>query len=304
MPTPLRDGAVPMTDLALVTASRMPKPDPESGLLVAALARLGVRATIHPWDQPCDWSQFPLVVSRTPWDYFHRVQEFLSWARGVAAVTELLNPLATIAWNAHKSYLLDLERAGVPIVPTVLVARSAGAGEQDAALARFREAVIKPAVAGGALGALRVGATTGSGVAANHLRTLLAEQDALVQPFMPGVQTAGETSLIFFDGQFSHGVRKIPAAGDFRVHQHYGGTLVAHTPSPSELAVAQAALAVAPAPAAYARIDMVPGASGPVVMEAELIEPELFLGSDPAAPGRYARCLAARLNRAVIPAYP
>jgi glutathione synthase/RimK-type ligase-like ATP-grasp enzyme len=295
---------VTATNIALVTATRMPKPDPESGLLVDALARLGVRATIHAWDQPCDWSQFPLVVSRTPWDYFHRLDEFLGWARDVAAVTELLNPLATIAWNAHKSYLLDLEAAGVPIVPTVLVGREAGDDEQAAALARFAEAVIKPAVAGGALGALRVGAATESGVAAGHLRMLLTEKDALVQPFMPGVQGDGEASLIFFNGRLSHAVRKVPATGDFRVHQHYGGTLVAHTASPAELAVAQATLAVAPEPPAYARIDMVPGSSGPVVMEAELIEPELFLGSDPAAAERYARVLAARVNGGAGPAYP
>lgn len=293
-----------ITDLALVTATRMPKPDPESGLLVDALAELGVRATIHAWDQPCDWSQFPLVVSRTPWDYFHRVDEFLHWARGVAAITELLNPLPTIAWNAHKSYLLDLAAAGVPIVPTVLVGRGAGAEERDAALSRFSEAVIKPAVAGGALDALHVDAIVDADVAAAHLGRLLAEKDALVQPFMAGIQSDGETSLIFFDGQLSHAIRKVPAAGDFRVHQHYGGTVLHHTPSPAELTVATAALAVAPAATGYARIDMVPGSSGPAVMEAELIEPELFLGSDPAAPGRYARCLARRLNGTARAAYP
>src|ERR1700689_1916423 len=103
----------------------MPKPDPESGLLVTALAQLGLEATMRVWDRPCDWSAFRLVVSRTPWDYFHRVQEFLTWARAVASVTVLLNPIETLSWNSHKSYLLDLERAGVPIVPTVLVGRRA-----------------------------------------------------------------------------------------------------------------------------------------------------------------------------------
>lgn len=293
-----------IADLALVTATRMPKPDPESGLLVDALGQLGVRATIHAWDQPCDWSQFPLVVSRTPWDYFHRLDEFLHWARGVAAVTELLNPLPTIAWNAHKSYLLDLEAVGVPIVPTILVGRGAGAQERDAALSRFSEAVIKPAVVGGALDALHVDASVDADVAAAHLGRLLAEKDALVQPFMAGIQSDGETSLIFFDGQLSHAIRKVPAVGDFRVHQHYGGTVLAHAPSPAELTVAAAALAVAPADTVYARIDMVPGSSGPAVMEAELIEPELFLGSDAAAPERYARCLARRLNGAARAAYP
>src|ERR1700677_596506 len=70
-PGPRNNGRVRQPDLALVTATRMPKPDPESGLLVTALAQLGLDAEIRVWDRPCDWSAFGLVVSRTPWDYFH-----------------------------------------------------------------------------------------------------------------------------------------------------------------------------------------------------------------------------------------
>jgi glutathione synthase/RimK-type ligase-like ATP-grasp enzyme len=283
---------MPRPDLVLVTATRMPKPDPESGLLVRALAEAGLRAEIHPWDADLDWARCALVVCRTPWDYFTRVEEFLAWARHVAAHTTLLNPIETIAWNAHKSYLLDLERAGVPIVETILVARSAGLAEQDDALARFAEAVIKPAVSGGARGALRT--TSGDPGAVAHLRALIETQDALVQPFVASVQGQGEASLIYFDGVFSHAVRKRPAAGDFRVHELYGGSVDRHVPADGQLEVAAAALAAAPTATAYARIDLVEGPDGPAVMEAELIEPELFLGADPAAPGRMAACLAAR----------
>ncbi len=295
---------VPTPDLVLVTAARMPKPDPESGLLVEALSDLGLEAVIREWDESCQWSAFGLVVCRTPWDYFHRVQEFLAWARAVAAETQLLNPFQTIVWNAHKSYLLDLERAGVPIVPTVLVSRSAGRDEQNDALGRFTEAVIKPAVAGGALGALRVDTVADAAVAGDHLRSLLAHQDALVQPFVTGVQREGEASLVFFDRGFSHALRKLPAPGDFRVHELHGGTVARHEPSAAEFDVARAALAAAPTPTAYARIDLVSAPDGPAVMEAELIEPELFLGVDPGAPARFARCLARRLHGRPPPSYP
>ena len=71
-------------------------------------------------------------MCRTPWDYFDRPLEFLAWARGVAARTELVNPIEVLRWNAHKSYLVDLAGRGVPVVPTALVAR--GAGESERAL--------------------------------------------------------------------------------------------------------------------------------------------------------------------------
>jgi hypothetical protein len=51
--------------------------------------------------------------------------------------------------------------------------------------------------------------------------------------------------------------------------------------------VAEAALAEVPAPVSYARVDMV-GERDPLVMELELIEPELFLRFEPAAPQRLA----------------
>jgi glutathione synthase/RimK-type ligase-like ATP-grasp enzyme len=115
-----------------------------------------------------------------------------------------------------------------------------------------------------------------------------------VQPFIDTVPGSGETSLIFFDGQFSHAVRKLPAAGDFRVQEHYGGTVAVHDPSPAEMTVAQSALDAAPEASTYARIDLVGDPDAPLLMEAELIEPFLFLGSHEPATARFAEVLAAR----------
>jgi glutathione synthase/RimK-type ligase-like ATP-grasp enzyme len=151
--------------------------------------------------------------------------------------------------------------------------------------------VIKPAVSGGAVGTERFPVT--SPEAAAHVTRLAADGDVLVQPFVPGV-TEGETSLVYFDGDLSHAVRKVPAAGDYRVHDHHGGTLHPHVATAAEQEVAEQTLAAAPATTAYARIDLVAGPDGPLVMEAELIEPELFLPHDPASVHRFARVLARR----------
>jgi glutathione synthase/RimK-type ligase-like ATP-grasp enzyme len=281
-------------DVVLVTGVQMPAPDTESPLLVAALAERGLRAEIRAWREPHAWECASLVVCRTPWDYFDRAEQFLLWAESVAAVTRLENPAPLVRWNAHKSYLLALASAGVPIVPTVLVPRGAGTRERSAALSAGRDLVVKPAIGGGALGARR-GRAHAPALGA-HLGELTGDGDALVQPFMPSVSEQGETSLVFFGGEFSHAVRKLPAAGDFRVQEQYGGTVVAHVPNDAEQAVAEAALAAAPHRSAYARIDLVASPHGPLLMEAELIEPCLFLGCDERATRRFAAVLAARVN--------
>ncbi|NYI06829.1 ATP-grasp domain-containing protein [Allostreptomyces psammosilenae] len=295
---------MPAPDVVLVTTRHMPVPAPENEVLLDALTAAGLNAGMWHWDDPeADWAAVPLVLIRTPWDYVDRLPEFLAWARRVAGVTRLRNPLAVVEWNSHKGYLLDLLRAGVPTVPTVLVPRAATAGERAAALGRFPgEVVVKPAVSVGARGTLRTSA--GSVQADAHLAALASDGDVLVQPFAPSVTAHGEASLIYFGGRFSHAVRKIPAEGDFRVQMYHGGTVVPHVPDEAELAVAAAALACAPAEPAYARVDLVRLDEGPAVMELELIEPELFLPYEPEATNRFVRVLAGLLAERQGPSQP
>jgi glutathione synthase/RimK-type ligase-like ATP-grasp enzyme len=282
--------------VALVTGRDMArKPDPESHLVVAELIDLGIDVAIRPWDDATAWDAVPLVVVRTPWDYADARQEFVAWARAVDAVTRLVNPVSVLEWNSHKSYLLKLSACGVPIVATTLVRRGTSSSDQAGALVTYDgELVIKPAVSVGAIGALRAFASSAS--ARSHLAHLLLDGDVLVQPLVHSVLSEGETSLIYFGGEFSHAVRKIPAAGDYRVQNHYGGRVVAHAPTADEFAVGSAALACTPSSTTYARVDLVRVGNQPSVMELEVIEPELFLGHDDAAPVRFAAAISALLN--------
>lgn len=294
---PASDGPVPADGplhVALATMGRAGHGDAESALLIDALAERGVRAALVVWDEPRDWSGVPLVVSRSPWDYTERHAEFVAWARSVAEATRLVNPAELIAWNSHKGYLAELADAGVPVVPTTLLRSDAAEDVRAAALAAHGPAlVVKPAVSAGARGTLRVDAATEE--AREHLAALLDAGDALVQPYLPQVED-GEVSLLLFGGELSHAVRKLPADGDFRVQEMHGGRLVDHEPTSAERAVAAAVLDAVPWPVAYARIDLVTTGDGPLLMEAELIEPELFLGRDPAAAGRFADALVGLLR--------
>jgi glutathione synthase/RimK-type ligase-like ATP-grasp enzyme len=129
-----------------------------------------------------------------------------------------------------------------------------------------------------------------------RFETLLAQGPLLVQAFLPEIETLGEHSLIFFDGEFSHAVLKKPADGDFRVQNEYGGS---QTPVPAAnwmLEQAAEALAMAPDQCLYARVDVVAKDRRLIIMELELIEPLLFLALDAGAPARFARAIARRVT--------
>lgn len=277
------------TRIALVTGASMAKPDPESHLLVAALARRGIAAELVPWDSAQAWASYRLVVVRTPWDYFARLEEFLDWARRTSALTDFVNPFSVIEWNSHKAYLRELASAGIATVPTLWLARGAVDAARRLRDRGWEEVVVKPAVSIGAIGALRVRAADPACL--RHVEQLVTEGDVMIQPFVASVAAAGEVSLIYFGGAFSHAIRKQPAPGDFRVQDMYGGTVHAHDPSDAEHELAARALACVPSPTAYARVDVVEFDHRPAVMEIELIEPELFLGASEFAADRFANVL-------------
>jgi glutathione synthase/RimK-type ligase-like ATP-grasp enzyme len=279
-----------LADVVLVTGQVMPHgPAVENLLLVDALARRGVAAAIEPWGSP-EATQGRVVVVRTTWDYTEHLSEFLEWTRHAAATTTLVNPAEIIEWNSHKSYLLDLAYAAVPVMPTELIGKGTVEAEQRDVLEEYDgDVVIKPAVSVGAIGTIRAAAA--SDAAAAHLRGLTEAGDALIQPFEPAV-VDGETSLIYFGGEYSHAVRKIPAEGDYRVQVFYGGFVTPHVATEAERQVADAAIAAVPSELAYARVDLVEAARGPVLMELELIEPQLFLDEPGDSADRFADHLA------------
>jgi glutathione synthase/RimK-type ligase-like ATP-grasp enzyme len=262
------------------TGPTSPFPDPEAPLVAHGLRARGQEAAAVAWDADVDWTAYDLVVVRSPWDYFERLEEFLCWVDRVAAVTRIVNPSNVIRWNAHKGYLGDLGRQGVPVLPTLSL--PAGAPDAIASLVAtgWDDVVLKPAVDGGARKALR--APAASAEAGAHLERLIEDGDVIVQPFASGVAN-GEVSLVYFDGRFSHSVRKVPAAGDYRVQALHGGSEHPHQPTPEEFEVAAAALFLAPGELTYGRVDLIDVGGRPTLMELELIEPDLFLRSDPRA---------------------
>jgi hypothetical protein len=284
-----------MHHLLLVTCAAFPDGDADDRLLIDPLAGSNVDATFAVWDDPdVDWSSAPVVL-RSTWDYTLRRERFLRW---VEDVPQLHNPAPIVQWNSDKVYLADLERAGLPVTPTVVVPPGA-----RAALPPDHEFVVKPSVGAGSRGAGRF-QPTAVAAAHEHVATLHgAGRTALVQPYLDGVDEAGETALVYFAGGFSHAVRKGAMLTADTAHEISATTglfieenITARDPSAGELAVGDQVMAYlqdrfGTAPL-YARIDLLPGPGGPVVVEAELVEPSLFLSHADGAADRFAAVLA------------
>ncbi|MCL6671768.1 ATP-grasp domain-containing protein [Streptomyces panaciradicis] len=270
-----------MPRVALVTYDPGPQPhrDRDLPVLRDALGAAGARADVVVWDDAeVDWAAYDLAVIRSTWDYSWRAAEFTDWARTCGTLTRLANPADIVRWNTDKRYLGDLAAAGVPVVPTRYLAPGTAPDLPDG-----HEYVVKPTSGAGARYAARY-LPEERETALRHLARLHEEGfTAMVQPYMRAIDTGGERALQFFGGRLLHASRKraVLAPGTA-----YDADKVAHpdlepwSPTPAELAVAERALAAVPDAAGllYARVDLVDGEDGePVVMELELVEPNLFL---------------------------
>lgn len=289
-------------DIALVTYKPVGKftgagVEQEDALLTAQLKSSGHRVTVEIWNDPAvEWHRYEVVVLKSPWDYFDRITEFYTWLDMLERLAvRVLNPVATVRWNADKKYLLDMQAAGVRIVPTHWLPRGSRF-VPDALFAALQteQLIIKPAISGGAKNTYSL--TLAEAIAhAPQLDKLLAEEDFLAQPFLPQIQTEGEWSFIYLGGKFSHCVLKTPKSGDFRV-QHYLGGGVESRPTPAHLlSAADNIVARFAQGCLYARVDGVEVDGEFLLMELELIEPFLYLDADEKAPQRYEEGLRALL---------
>jgi glutathione synthase/RimK-type ligase-like ATP-grasp enzyme len=285
--------------VAFSTCRSVPLLSRDDQLAIGPLLGRGIEVVPWIWGEPAPSPAVNAVVHRSCWDYHQKTEAFRAWLDVLAASgLPSFNSPSLTAWNLDKRYLGDLASEGATIPETIWLRR--GEPVDLAAVLRAHdldEVVIKPQISLSAFATFRASRATAVS-AQTQLDALLAERAMLVQAFLPEITTSGELSFIFFGGEHSHTVRKVPRAGDFRVQQDHGGSRTLVTATPAQIADAARVLTAAAEPLLFARIDMVETPRGLVLMELEAIDPELFLALDPAAPQRFADSIA----RAVAPA--
>jgi glutathione synthase/RimK-type ligase-like ATP-grasp enzyme len=277
--------------LALATCASLPAWEVDDRAFHEALAARGIDARQAVWDDTAiDWSAFDAVLIRTTWDYQDKRDAFVAWAERLPV--PLHNPADIVRWNTHKAYLRDLDARGVPIIPTEWLAR--GTTPDIASLCGrrgWRRAFLKPCVGATARETLRFDA--GDPAAQRHAQRLLLHEDVMLQPYLSRVETEGELSAIFIDGELTHGVRKVPVGGDYRVQDDFGASDYAI--DFPDVALAQRTIHAAGRKLLYARADFLVADEGLQLTELELVEPSLFFRHGRHAADRLAEAITARL---------
>jgi len=281
--------------IAFLTATRFADLYEDDLLAAAELRRRGHTVSPLIWTE-CTVEQmnaFDAVVMRTPWDWFNHRAQFRAFLERLRHVkSRVLNAPAQLLEFADKTYLPRLQALGVNVVPTEQLAPSELHRVPQLLAARsWRRAVLKPAFTANAVGARLFD----SSEAARVLSELGAPTDGepwLLQPFIPSI-AEGELSFIFFEGVFSHAVRKLPKQTEWRVQSEYGGTSTPYAPSPREIDQATELLRRSAPGTTYGRVDAVNWEGKLHLMELELVEPELFFRHEPRAAARFADALGA-----------
>ena len=258
--------------------------------LVPAFAEKGMKVVDIAWDDPeADWESFEAAIIGTTWDYWDRLDEFLDTLEWIGTVTALFNSAALVRWNSRKTYLKDLEAKGARLIPTLWMDKVTPEAATDAFDALgCDDLVFKRQIGAGARDQFRL--KRGETIPA-------VAHPMMVQPFLNMIQTEGEISFIFIDGQFSHALIKRAANGDYRIQSEYGGKEEQIVPSSRDLAAAEAIMAALDQTPLYGRVDMLRAEDGQLLlMELELIEPYLYPIEGPELGKRMAAAVARQIR--------
>jgi len=255
--------------------------------LIAELAKLSVAPIERPWTEGVRGiTAADTLVIRAIWDYHLRSIEFVAWLEAVASLgCRMINSEELIRWNHRKTYLRELGQKGILTPETHFFRSAADFAEIKPRLAQA-EYVLKPVISASAHRTVRVGAADVARAAQDF-----ADSEFMVQEFLPEIAN-GEWSLVFIGGEYMHAVKKVPVSGKFRSQRDFGAKQEAGAAPQPAITQGKRILSLLPEPAAYARIDFVMRGDTPLLIELELIEPELFLASHQDAARRLAQIIA------------
>jgi glutathione synthase/RimK-type ligase-like ATP-grasp enzyme len=295
-------------DITLLTASEYLNPEhpdwyvqqilTEDDILCRALKQKGLHVQRIDWtNKEFDWTTTTSVLFRAVWDYTHRYEEFLAFLNFISTKTLLVNPLETILWNLDKHYLRDLQYRGINIPQTIYIEKGDRTTLRDLHKRHnLTETILKPAMSAGARHTYRLN-NDNLDTIENIFQQLITNETMMLQPFLHSIITRGEITLVVIGGKYSHAILKKAKAGDFRVQDDFGGTVVSYTPTREEITFAEHVVTVCSPIPSYARVDMIIDNTGKIaVSELELIEPELWFRFEPTAANALAENMHQLLN--------
>jgi hypothetical protein len=279
--------------IALATCQVLPEPDLDFQPLSRALTDRGCAVEAVPWDGPDVWSDFDICVLRSTWNYYLEPDRFLRWVDVTAERCQLLNPAVIVRWNVDKRYLRRLQNSGVPIVETIWLEPGQPA-DTIAEVSRARNwsrFVVKPVISAASF-CTRSFSGNELPAAIDFLALQLHQRAMMVQPFIESVESVGEKSIAWIDGEITHAWVKRP---------RFAGQDESVRPtdeiSTEDRAVVERAVRGCRDEILYARVDLMYDTNGqPSLSELELIEPSLYFDFSPNALDRFANGILRRVK--------
>lgn len=256
--------------------------------------------------QPIVWGcaiatlhHFDAIIVRSPWDYMDsdkNKSRFLAWIHQLEEAGLLvLNPAHFMQWMLDKHYLKHLQAQDVQTISTDYYEMGASLNllEQFETRGQF---VIKPCISAAGIGLFHIKTADDANRFQHEVNQRIQHCGYLLQDFVEEITTHGEWSLVFLGGIYSHAVHKKPAEGSILVHAERGGSLHFAQPPKHIIQFAmQAAEKILPAYEEatdltfdpelllYLRFDIIDADCGPLLIECEAVEPELFFRARPAS---------------------
>jgi len=269
-----------MKKIGLITCKEFPNLNFDDQYLLQPFSKTGIELIPVVWDEPTDLNQFDLLIFKSAWDYHQKTIAFEHWLQTLKTIkTPICNPISIIEQNYNKYYLKDLEEKGCAIIPTLFfedvqqLSLSAVLADKG-----WTKAVIKPVISMSAFHTYSFDKTNHQSIQEN-LVNYYGNTSVMIQQFTPEITTEGEWSIVFFDKKYCISALKKPKKGDFRVQSELGGTITYPEPPPHIIEEAKNILNYYPEDILYARMDGIIHQGHFQLMEAELIDPELYFRS-------------------------
>ncbi|WP_040158746.1 ATP-grasp domain-containing protein [Nigerium massiliense] len=287
--------------------------DDDLDTLVAAFNDAGIPTDAPIWNDPNDWAGYQLLVLRSPWDYSQRPEDFLDWVDEVEQATTIRNHPTMVRWNYDKHYMDELAARGVPCVRSTFCGTGAEVARSLASHGKHK-VVVKPSISAGTTDTGLFVADDPHALALGEL--ILGEgKTVVVQPALGSVNQQGERSLVYLGGRLSHAITRgaILGLGGGYIEGRFSMPASPAEATPDEVAVGDLVietvraamrarrLAEDEATPVYGRIDLIRADDGrPLLVDADLFEPNVYLTQDAGAVDRYVAAVRAILDRVTV----
>ena len=264
--------------ICLVTYSGMAEEEPNfldmcgNDRLRRALQNQGAQCDVTPWDSNnIPWESYNAVLCRSPFDYPQQSKRFKDWVKTLQSRgANLYNKPDMLLWNMNKNYIFDLQKKGIPIPDSVFIPKKSQQEKvpvlSDIMRQRgWRSACVKPVIGNRSQNVLEVHDPSASQA---KFEKLARAKDTIVQEYVNGYKN-GETCLLFFNGKYSHTIKKPALAVP---------TFEYVNPKKDELDLAMHVMSLLDEAPLIGRVDLVRREGGGLVLgELELLDPLMYL---------------------------